>query len=511
MKPVQAKITIAHGRIQSVEPLFGAVEIVTETGHHSYPGAWALPGFVDSHAHILGLGMRLTGLNLFDAISAEECADRVRSHASYSGEWITGMGWNQELWSSKSYPHAHLLDDVLPDTPVYLRRADGHAAWVNSAALHIAGITDQTKDPVGGTILRDEKHRATGVLVDNAMDLVARHIPKPTEQQQQDMILAATRECSRLGITEVHDMDVHPTLLPLFRDMAEKGTLSVRVQSYISGQNDEWLDERLLPAGGEFLRVYGVKLYADGALGSHGALLTEPYSDAPDTRGLALLSPNELEHKVRTILEFGWNVAIHAIGDEANRRVLDTYGLMRTEGVADEHVLLRIEHAQTVHTEDQHKFALHSVIPAVQPIHCISDAPMAEQRLGARCSYAYPWRSLRNNGAILTGGSDFPIESGDPLLGIDAFCRRIPFGRMAAWNPSECLTRDEALDAYTSWAHEAADVSYRRGKIKPKYDADIVVLDSNLLMCPDEFITSTRVLATYTAGVRRYQCEDNSA
>lgn len=511
MKPVQARITIAHGRIQSVEPLFGAVEIVVDNTTHSYPGAWALPGFVDSHAHILGLGMRLTGLNLYDATSAEQCAERARSHTGNSGDWITGMGWNQELWTARQYPHAQVLDAVLPDVPVYLRRADGHAAWVNSAALRIAGITEHTKDPVGGAILRDDKQRPTGILVDNAMELVARHIPRATEQQQQDMILAAARECSRLGITEVHDMDVHPSLLPLFRDMAEKGSLPIRVQSYISGQNDEWLDERLLPAGGEFLRVYGVKLYTDGALGSRGALLLEPYSDAPTTHGLALLDEQELENKVRTILEFGWNVAVHAIGDAANRMILDVYGRMRTEHIADDDTLLRVEHAQVVHPDDQRKFAQYSVIPAVQPIHCTSDAPMAEQRLGARCSYAYPWRSLRNSGAILPGGSDFPIESGDPLLGIDAFCRRVPFGRTTAWNPSECLTRDEALDAYTVWAHEAADVAYRRGKIKPKFDADIVVLDNNLLMCPDESIASTQVLATYTAGVRRYHKDDSAA
>lgn len=504
MKPIQARVHVAQGRIRSVEPLFGAVEIITENDHHSYPGGWLLPGLVDSHAHLLGLGSRLTGLSLYDAADAEDCVERARRHGDYLGDWLVGMGWNQELWPSKQYPHARLLDEAFPDTPVCLRRADGHAAWVNSAALAIAGITDKTKDPAGGRIVRDERHRAIGILVDTAMNLVQKHIPAPSEEQNRKMILAATQECSRLGFTEIHDMDVHPNFLPLYRDLAEKGTLPVRVQSYVSGQNDEWLIDRLLPAGGEFLRVYAVKLFADGALGSRGALLLDPYSDAPSTHGLALLGEEQLEEKVRTIIEFGWNVAIHAIGDAANRMVLNTYTAMRKKGIADDQVVLRVEHAQIVHPDDQSAFGKYGIIPAVQAVHCVSDAPMAEQRLGDRRSYAYPWRSLRNNGAILAGGSDFPIESADPLLGIDAFCRRVPFGQTVAWNPAECLTRDEALDAYTCWAHEASDMSYRRGRLKPNYDADFVVHDTNLLMCADGDVTTTRVLATYTAGVRRY-------
>lgn len=504
MKPIQARVRVAQGRIQSIEPMFGAVEIITDTTQHTYPGAWLQPGLVDSHAHILGLGTKLTGLSLYNATSAEECVERAGQHTDYRGEWLVGMGWNQELWSSKQYPHANLLDQVFPSTPVCLRRADGHAAWVNSKAMALADITAQTRDPEGGTIVRDNRGKATGILVDNAMNLVSRLIPEPTTEQKSTMILAAAQECSRLGITEVHDMDVHPHLLPLFRDMAEKGILPIRIQSYVSGQNDEWLTERLLPAGGEFLRVYAIKLYADGALGSRGAHLLEPYTDAPTTSGLALLTPEQLETKVRTIIEFGWNVAIHAIGDGANRAVLDTYMHMRDQNIADDSVLLRVEHAQIVHPVDQMAFGDYNIIPAVQAVHCISDATMATQRLGTRCSYAYPWRSLRNNGAILTGGSDFPIESADPLMGIDAFCRRIPFGSNTPWNPAECLTRHEALNAYTLWAHEASDMAYRRGRLKPKYDADFVVLDTNLLTCPDDKILSTQVLATYSAGVRRH-------
>lgn len=507
MKPIQARIHITQGRIRSVEPLFGSVEIITENERHEYPGGWLMPGFVDSHAHLLGLGKKLTGLSLYDATDAEDCVERARQHNEYYGNWLTGMGWNQELWASKHYPHAKLLDEAFPDTPVCLRRADGHAVWVNSAALALAGITDTTKDPSGGQILRDERHRATGILVDNAMNLVLKHIPAPTDEQNRQMIIAATQECIRLGFTEIHDMDVHPNLLAIYRDLAEKGALPLRVQSYVSGQNDEWLVDRLLPAGGEFLRVYAIKLYADGALGSRGALLLNPYSDAPSTSGLALLSAEQLEEKVRTIIEFGWNVAIHAIGDGANRMVLNTYSKMREQNIADENVLLRVEHAQIVHPDDQPLFGKYGIIPAVQAVHCISDAPMAEQRLGNRCSYAYPWRSLRNNGAILAGGSDFPIESANPLLGIDAFCRRIPFGRTVAWNPAECLTRDEALDAYTCWAHDASDMSYRRGRIKPNNDADLVIHDINLLTCSDKDITSAKVLATYCAGVRRYHAQ----
>ncbi len=511
MHPIQARVKITGSRIQKIEPQFGGVTIISEREEvDHFPGAWMMPGFVDSHAHIYGLGCRLLDLSLYDCGSAEECADKAQRHEERHGTWLTGMGWNETLWESGEMPDHLVLDHLFPDTPVYLSRADGHAAWVNSEAMKLAGIGSGSADPQGGSILKDKNNKPTGILIDSAMDLVRRLIPQASEAQIRRRIEAATQEYVRLGVTEVHDMDVSPSLLEQFREPAEKGRLPVRVQSYVRGQGSEWLHERLLPAGGEFLRVYAVKFYADGALGSRGAHLLDDYSDEPGSRGLSLQSKAELRRKVKSALEFGWNVATHAIGDAANREVLDIYEMMRREGIADQQVLLRIEHAQIVHPDDQQRFGRWNITPAVQPIHCTSDAAMAEQRLGAtRCRYAYPWRSLRNNGAILAGGSDAPIESPDPLSGIEAFCRRIPMDREQPWYPEECITREEALMAYTTWAHEAADVAYRRGRLKAKLDADFVVLDRNLLTCAESDISTTKVLATVTGGKIRYRAGES--
>lgn len=505
MQILQAKIKVAGGRIQKIEPQYGGVTIVNERNQiNHFRDAWVMPGLVESHAHLHGLGQRLLGLKLYDCTSAEECVQRAADHIN-DGEWLHGMGWNQEKWPDGQLPTRALLDEAFPDRPVVMRRADGHAVWVNSQALQRAGITGDTPDPAGGRILRDDKRQATGVLVDNAMDLVLKHAPPISPEQIRRHIESAAAEYAKLGVTEVHDMDVHPSLLDHFRELAERGNLAVRVQSHISGQNNEWLHERLLPAGGEFLRVYAVKLYADGALGSRGAYLLQPYADDASTRGLVLLSAAKLHTKIKTILEYGWNVSVHAIGDAANRNVIDAYEYMRRERIADDQTILRIEHAQIVTPRDQERLGKIGIIPAVQASHCVSDAPMARLRLGEeRCRYAYPWRSLRNNGALLAGGSDAPIESPDPLIGIDAFCRRIPFGEEESWNPQECITREEALLAYTEWAHTAADMDYRRGKLKEKFDADFVVVDRNLLTCPDEEIRGTKVLGTWSGGVRRW-------
>lgn len=507
MEPMQAVIRIERGRIQSVEPHFGAVIIISETGTDVYPDCWALPGLVDSHAHIFGLGKRLRGLGLYDAESAEECATRAAARTPDSGGWITGMGWNQELWQQNEYPNASILDATLPDIPAYLSRADGHAAWVNSAALRLAGISPATPDPEGGAILREKSGKPTGILIDNAMDLVRGHIPPSDAAEQRACIAAALEECATMGLTEIHDMDVSHGLLEHFRDLAERGAMPARVQSFVKAQNNEWVQTGLLPAVGELFRVCGLKFYADGALGSRGAALLEPYADAPETSGLMLLTEDALFQMAALGLEYDWHISTHAIGDAANRMVLNVYEKLRKQEAANREAILRIEHAQIVHPDDVDRFSRLDVKAAVQPVHCISDAPMAGKRLGSRCGYGYPWRSLRNVGVGIAGGSDFPIESGNPLLGIEAFVRRTPFGSDEAWFPKERITRLEAILAYTKWAHEAAGQDYRRGFLLPKYDADITVLTDNILTCDETEISTITVAATYVAGARKYRNE----
>ena len=502
MHAIQATILVERGRIAAIYPNPHGVEIISEQGTHFYPHAWILSGLVDSHCHLYGLGNTLTGLSLYSAISAQECVQQALQYAHNSQGWIIGNGWNQELWDHNHFPHKEILDIAFPDQPVYLRRADGHAAWVNSKALEIAGITIDTPHPLGGSILMEDSS-PTGILIDNAMNLVADCIPESTPEQIKKDIVAAIDHCSSLGLTEVHDMDVHPTLLPYYLEMAESGSLPIRIQSYIKAQNDEWSTFGYLPAGGEFMRLVGLKFFADGALGSRGAALLEQYSDA-ETKGLFLLQEEQLFEKAVKGLEFGWNISTHAIGDAANRMVINVYERLRQKGYASQDDILRIEHAQIVHPNDIHRISLHAIKTAIQPIHCISDASMAESRLGERTSYAYPWKTLIDTGLHPAGGSDFPIESGNPFSGISAFCNRIPFLSDHAWHSEQIIHRKQAILSYTQWAHESSGMDYRRGKLHHKFDADFTIIDKNIETCNNDELESIQVLATYTAGIRRF-------
>ncbi|MBM4173376.1 MAG: amidohydrolase [Ignavibacteria bacterium] len=505
MKPIQAIITIERGRIIGIEPMSDGVTIISEQGIHTYPGAYVLPGLVDAHCHFHALGELLNGLRLYNLYSKEETIHHCKQHIGLRGDWLYGMGWNQELWKEAVYPYAGDLDAIFPDTPVYLRRADGHAAWVNSKAMECAGITDSTPDPEGGTIIR-EHGKATGILIDNAMDIVAHLIPELTKDMQINNILTAAKHCSSLGLTEVHDMDVHPSLLPICLELAENGLLPIRIQSFIKAQQDQWIEHGCLPAGGEFVRIAGLKFFVDGALGSRGAAMIEPYADA-DHNGLILMDEETLFQKAKRGIEEGFSIATHAIGDMANRIVINAYERLRKDGIADADVILRIEHTQIIRMEDIIRMNEYAIKAIPQSVHCISDAPMAKTRLGRRASIAYPWKSLINHGLHPAGSSDFPIESANPLVGIDAYCRRIPFQDNSAWMPEEIISQEEAISSYTSWAHEAAGMEYRRGSIELKFDADLTILNTDIASCPVDDILHTQVLATYTAGIRRYHAE----
>ncbi|MBU3742123.1 MAG: amidohydrolase [Candidatus Kapabacteria bacterium] len=503
-----ADIVVERGRIRSVQPAEHGTTIHTDNGVFTFPGGHVLPGFVDSHAHLFGLGLRLTTTSLHTATSAADCVQRM-TQGPLQGGWARAMGWNQELWDVAAFPTKDTLDAVFPHTPAVARRVDGHALWVNSAALRAAGINDTTPDPVGGTILRDGDGHATGILIDHAMDLVERCLPAFTDEAMTDLYRIAADHCASKGITEVHDMDVAPAWLGPLRALAERGALATRVQAYVGGQHDEWINAGLLPAGGEFLRLHGVKLYADGALGSRGAYLLAPYHDEPSTSGLELLTKHRIVQAGRAVIDAGWwALAVHAIGDAAVRTVLDAFAQIRTlPGGAE--LTLRLEHAQHVHPDDVHRFAELRVHAMVQPTHCTSDAPMAEQRLGPeRLPWAYRWRSLLDANAMLAGSSDFPIEPADPMAGIDAFCRRIPNGTTQSWQPQERLTRDEAIKAFTSWGHRVTEVDHRRGRIAEGFDADLVVVDHDMTTCADDDIRATAILATFTAGTLRYQRPD---
>ncbi len=505
MSASQAIIRTERARIHSVESHEGGVRVIGDSGTRDYPGCYVHPGFVDAHAHVIGLGMKLGGLSLYDAQSSAECVRRALESGPNRGDWIVGMGWNQELWSPSLMPDREELDRSIANVPVCLRRADGHALWLNSEALRRAGIDELLSEPPGAKFLRRANGELSGVLVDNAIELVQQVLPEYSNEQYAEFIRTALKACSAQGITEVHDMDVAPHHLAIYRELAEKGELHCRLQSYVKGQHQEWLREGVLPAVGEFQRTLGVKFYADGALGSRGAALLEDYADDPNNRGLMLITEEHLFESCRLAIDQGFHIATHAIGDAANRMVLNAYERLRRGGIADEHTILRIEHAQIVCQEDRARFAQANVVASVQPVHCISDAVMADKRLFDRCDRSYPWKSLLDEGVLLCAGSDFPIESHSVLQGIDAFCRRVPFNSSQSWYSRECINREQALRAYTIDAHRAADMHYRRGVLQSGFDADFVIVDRDLYHCAPEDILQTKIIATYCGGKLRYE------
>lgn len=465
------------------------------------------PGFTEGHGHFLGYGAALEQVDLTGSSSFEEVVERVRQAAQQlpPGEWVLGRGWDQNLWPDRVFPHHRALSAAVPHHPVLVRRVDGHAAVANAAALAAAGITAKTPDPPGGLILRDAAGEPTGVLVDNACDLVAAAAPQPSLEVLARRALRAAEALARYGFTEIHDAGVTRDGLAVLRRLAAEGRLPIRVYAMVEGGDEEAVRNELAAGptltGDGMLAVRAVKLYADGALGSRGALLAEPYSDAPSLRGLEVMGEARLAELVRRAGAAGFQVCTHAIGDAAVRRVLDLYE--RELGPLARSLRARIEHAQVVRPEDVPRFAALGVIGAVQPVHCISDMPWAEQRLGPqRILWAYRWRSLVASGARLCLGSDVPVEDPDPRRGVwAAVTRRTPAGTPAeGWNVAEALTAEEAVAGYTAWAAYAAFEEAWRGAIRPGFAADLTVVDRDLAAEGGKDVLQARILRTVVAG-----------
>lgn len=485
-----AEIHVERGRIRAVLPCLTGTIIRTETDTFTYPGGHVYPGLVDNHAHIVLLGEQLTFTDLSSVDGPAALLTALAASSPIDG-WLRATGWNEEFWSERRLPLRAELDAITGDVPLLAMRVDSHSALVNTAALVRAGLDPAT---------------APELLIDDDLEPVWAALPAPSQETLRQMIERATAECARHGLTEIHDLHVFEPWLEVFRMMAESGRLPVRVQSFVAGQTRQWQDLGQLPAGGELLRVCGVKLFADGALGSRGALLSAPYSDDASTRGRCLLSATEMTEMITEIVQAGWPcVAIHAIGDEAVRNVIDAYEAVRALPEADE-VIFRLEHAQIVRDEDLPRIARNRIMACVQPTHCISDASMAERRLGMeRIDWSYRWRSLLDAGVHVGGGSDFPIESPDPLAGIAAFVERVPRGHHQAWQAHERITRAEALEAFTYGAHVTSGMEYRRGRIDVGYDADLTILDVDLLDESANANSSDHVMATFVAGQRRFE------
>lgn len=480
----QLKITVENHLIKSIEENSDSVIIIDLDNNktYNYPDKYVLAGLVDSHAHIWGLGMLLYDPNFVGVTSAEKCVEIAKTYKPNRGNWYFGRGWNNELWNNNNFPDKKLLDIVFPDNPVFFWRIDGHAAWVNSKALEMAEIYRFTKDPDGGQILRDDCGNPNGILVDNAATQVEKIIPYYAKDRLKLMIKGALAECREAGITGVHDMDVNPIQIEVFKELDDAGELELYVTSYLSGQNDDYIEAGYTkPYQGIKYRTKGIKFFADGALGSRGAGLLEPYSDMPSSNGLLLMGEDELYSKAKKAIEYGFDVATHAIGDAATRLVLNVYDKLRKENIASDDTILRIEHAQTVHPDDLKRFADLNIQAAVQPIHCTSDAEMALERLGeARCkSSAYPWKSLLELGVNISGSSDFPIEPFDPFIGIKSFVERKSLRTGKEFFTEEIISLEEAIISYTESCGKIEGKA-NSGKLEIGSEARFTILDKQI-------------------------------
>ena len=478
-----------------------AAEVVDVAGAHLYPG------FTESHGHLVGYGASIEQVDLRDAATFAEVVERVRQAAAQvlPGTWVAGRGWDQNRWPEKAFPNNAALSAAVPDHPVVLRRVDGHALLTNARGLAAAGITAATKDPPGGRILRDAAGSPTGVLVDAAEDLLDRAVPAPTAADVERRVLLACNDLAAAGITEFHDAGTSRNELAVLRKLEGERRLPVRVYAMLDGSDDQLLDGEFA-AGARVTRdgmlaVRAVKLFADGALGSRGAWLSQPYGDEPTTRGLEVTPEVRLADVIRRAAKAGFQPCVHAIGDAAVTRVLDLYE--RELGPHGDTLRPRIEHAQVVRPADVPRFVELGVIASVQPTHCTSDMPWAPARLGPeRITWAYRWRSLLAAGARLCLGSDVPVESPDPRLGLwAAVTRRTPQGTPAeGWNVAEALTPAEAVAGYTSWASYAAFEENWRGALVVGNAADLTVFDRDLERGEAAEILQAQVLRTVVAG-----------
>lgn len=480
-------------------------------------GRSVYPGFTDAHGHVESLGASLLNLDLTGTSSPGEIRRRIEEWAKQlkPGQWIRGRGWDQNDWPEKNFPHHRDLDEVAGDVPVVLSRVDGHAVWVNRRVLEIAGITRETPDPEGGLIVRDPDGTPTGVFVDAAVDLLQSVLPRPSEEDRSEAVRRSLAMCLSLGLTAVHDMGVDAEGLEVYRRLAGRGELPVRVYAVIEG-SDTALVSASFARGPEvdlyngMLTVRAIKMYADGALGSYGAALLEPYSDAPGNRGLTLTSSAVLSELCARAVERGFQVCTHAIGDRANAFVLDAYeaALSRAAGANRADPRFRVEHAQVVAPADIPRFKELGVLPSMQPTHCTSDMPWAGVRLGeARLRGAYAWRSFLDAGSIIPGGSDFPVEHPNPLLGFHAAVTRQDVNGQPpdGWRADQRMSRIEALMSFTTWAAYAAFQERSRGSLEEGKLADMVVLSDDIMSIEAARIPRVQVDVTIVDGVIRYE------
>jgi predicted amidohydrolase YtcJ len=465
-------------------------------------GRSVLPGMIDAHGHVTDLGFAALRLDLTGTKSLAELQQRLRDYsASHQSEkWLIGFGWNQELWPENKFPTAADLDAIVSDRPVVLERVDGHAVVANSVAMKAAGVTSATPTPAGGRI-------EDGLFVDKARGLIDRAIPRPTEQQMDAAFEKSQQILLGFGVTGVGSMSTSIADWKTFRRAGDKGTLKVRLMAYLLGveaiqavpRPTDWMY-------GDRLRAVGIKLFADGALGSRGAWLKQPYADKPDTRGLQFHSDAEMRSLADTAASHGFQVATHAIGDAANAQVISTYEWLNSR--YGESRRWRIEHAQIVDCADLPRIGRGHMVASMQPTHQTSDRLMAEKRLDpARLKCSYAWQSMLKTGAKLAFGTDFPVESPNPFPGLSAAISRQDINGQppGGWYPDEKLTFEQALSAYTRGSAYAGFAEDRVGALDPGKWADFVVVDRDPTKVNPQELARTKVLETWVAGKKMWE------
>ncbi|MFT6899267.1 MAG: putative amidohydrolase YtcJ [Paraglaciecola sp.] len=473
-----------------------------------------LPGLIDAHGHVMGLGETLLQVDVRDIPSAQKTALKVRDYAQQNPQlnWITGRGWNQVLWPDKQFPLAIQLDEYIQDKPVWLERVDGHAGWANSKALALAGITRATLDPPGGKILRDPQGNPTGVLIDNAMPLMLKHLPGTSTAVLNANLNAAGEHLLSLGITSVHDAGIDKAVYDYYQQRGQKQTLPVRIYAMIAATEPAL--KTLLKRGAiqdqyDYLSIHSVKVYGDGALGSRGAAMLAPYSDAPDNSGLLLTREKDLAPLFDLVLGSGFALNFHAIGDRGNRLALDNFAdtFQRIGGQA---LRNRIEHAQVISLDDIPRFKTLGIIPAMQPTHATSDMNMAEERIGAqRLKGAYAWASFLKQGSPVAFGSDFPVELANPFFGLHAAVTRQNRQDQPqdGWIKEQAVSIKQAFRAFTLDAAYAANQEHILGTLTPGKWADFIFIDQDIFKVPPSQIWKTKVLETWIGGLPRYQAK----
>ena len=480
--------------------------------HIDGQGKTLLPGLIDAHGHVLNYGLSLLRIDLTKSDSEQEAVQQAVNYSMKNTQlsWLQGRGWNQVNWPGKQFPSAASLDKYFPDQPVWLRRIDGHAGWANTKAMQLAGINKQTITPLGGEIMHDSQGAPTGIFIDNAMSLIDNKIAQLTVAEQKSALFKAMQTLASLGLTSVHDAGIKSTTLTAYKQLVSEQKMPIRINAMLDMTDVHWpelLKQGKVQSKDDHLWVNSVKISADGALGSRGAALIADYSDKPGHKGLLLFKEQRLTQLMKTAMDSGFQVNTHAIGDNANKLVLDNYQRLSTtkEKRALRH---RIEHAQVLRLTDINRFKDLGIIASMQATHATSDKNMALDRLGKeRIKGAYAWNKLLKSGAVIAAGSDFPIESANPFYGLHASVTRQDHNNQPqdGWYKDEKMSR---LQAFRSFSYDAAYAGHQEsiiGSLKAGKKADFILIDQDIFTIPVENIWKTQVYGTWVNGKQTYK------